>query len=281
MRMPAERRKELETVAHSEHQWPPATSAPEPTPQPAEPGQALAEQAPTDPLRGPVDLDARPIRLLVIHPDEVASARLAAELRSFRHVAIPTTSPDAALEWLDSQTADVVVLFSEEGEVAFEGTRQLRRATDLPLIVVGPDATAENRVGAFDRGAEDYLAMPVYPAELDRRVRVLVRRDQVRRGRVALTGPDGMVMHVRSHEAFVGNQQLPLTPKEFSILQFLLERRGEVVVPDALSLAIWGYETFGSRNYVEAHISRLRGKLNAAGTTNAIKTVRGVGYVIR
>ncbi len=72
-----------------------------------------------------------------------------------------------------------------------------------------------------------------------------------------------------------------LTPKEFAILQHLLERRGEVVAPDELSLGIWGYETFGSRNFVEAHISRLRGKLREAGMTDMVRTVRGVGYVVR
>ena len=228
-----------------------------------------------------MESEPRLIRLLVVDRDEVASARLAADLRPLRHTVIAVTSAEAAVEWLETQAADVLVLFADSGETALDGAQQLRRGTDLPLIVVGPDATAENRVGAFDRGAEDYIARPVYPAELDRRVRVLVRRDQIRRRNDELQGPDGLVMHVRSHEVFVGTEQLVLTPKEFSILQFLLERRGEVVAPDQISLAIWGYETFGSRNYVEAHISRLRGKLGNARTTDAIKTVRGVGYVIR
>ena len=94
-------------------------------------------------------------------------------------------------------------------------------------------------------------------------------------------GPEGLVMHVRLHEAHVGGSPLMLTPKESAILQLILERSGEVVAPNALSLAIWGYATFGSRNFVEAHISRLRGKLLEAGTTDLVRTVRGVGYVVR
>ncbi|MDA0352205.1 MAG: response regulator transcription factor [Chloroflexi bacterium] len=174
-----------------------------------------------------------------------------------------------------------MVLFSESNELALDGAKSLRTFSDLPLIIVGPDASAENRVGAFDHGAEDYLARPVYPRELDRRVRVLVRREHSVRRSNELHGPDGLVMHVRSHELLRGEDPLALTPKEFAVLQLLLERRTEVVAPDQISQAIWGYETFGSRNYVEAHISRLRGKLNAAGLSGTIKTVRGVGYVIR
>lgn len=86
---------------------------------------------------------------------------------------------------------------------------------------------------------------------------------------------------MRSHEAFVGSVIVDLTPKEFSVLRVLLDRRSEVISPDALSLAIWGYETFGSRNFVEAHISRLRSKLAKAGAPDVVTTIRGVGYVIR
>lgn len=88
-------------------------------------------------------------------------------------------------------------------------------------------------------------------------------------------------MHLRAHEARVEDRLLDLTPKEFAVLQLMLERRGEVLKTDAISSEIWGYETFGSRNFVEAHISRLRAKLLGAGADRVISTVRGIGYVVR
>jgi DNA-binding response OmpR family regulator len=221
------------------------------------------------------------VRLLVVNGDEVARTRLAAELRPFHHVVLAVDSPAAAISWLDHQSADVVLVYAETHESALEAAARIHSASARPLIVVGPDATAENRVGAFERGAQDYIPGPVTPDELDRRVRVLIRRDQFRRRSDDLTGPGGLLMQVRSHEVYIGTEKLSLTPKEFSVLQLLLEHRGEVVAPDQLSLSIWGYETFGSRNFVEAHISRLRGKLSRAGTAGIIKTVRGIGYVIR
>ncbi len=242
-----------------------------------QPWMATASEA--DPAS--TDLVVGTVRLLAIDRDEVATARLIADMRPLNHIVSPVATPEDATTWLENRTADLVVLFADSGETALRGAQYLRASTELPLIVVGPDATAENRVGAFDRGAEDYIARPVFPAELDRRVRVLVRRDRLRQQSDELPGPEGLVMHVRSHEAYVGAERLTLTPKEFGILQVLLERRGEVVAPDQISLAVWGYETFGSRNFVEAHISRLRAKLSRAGTVGAIKTVRGIGYVIR
>ena len=79
----------------------------------------------------------------------------------------------------------------------------------------------------------------------------------------------------------VADVDVPVTPKEFDLLRLLLERRGEVLTTDAISQAVWGCETMGSRNFVEAHISRLRSKLGTVGAGEVIETVRGVGYVIR
>ena len=79
----------------------------------------------------------------------------------------------------------------------------------------------------------------------------------------------------------MAGKDLDLTPKEFGVLQLLLERRRDVLTADAISEALWGHETFGARNFVEAHVSRLRHKLRDAGARDVITTVRGVGYKIR
>ena len=109
----------------------------------------------------------------------------------------------------------------------------------------------------------------------------MLRRTTGPRPDDVLHGPRDIRVHLRAHEAFVGDVLVHLTPKEFEVLRALLSRRGEVIAPDDLSIEIWGYETFGSRNYVEAHVSRLRSKLAEAGAREVIGTVRGVGYTIR
>ena len=86
---------------------------------------------------------------------------------------------------------------------------------------------------------------------------------------------------LRAHTVHVGSEEISLTPKEFAVLRLLLEHRGQVITPDELSRTVWGYETFGSRNFVEAHISRLRSKLARGGAHDVVMTMRGVGYVIR
>ena len=78
-----------------------------------------------------------------------------------------------------------------------------------------------------------------------------------------------------------GGSPVDLKPKEFAVLATLLERRGEVLSADTIALAAWGHGTYGQRNFVEAQISRIRAALTRAGADDVIRTVRGVGYVIR
>ena len=96
-----------------------------------------------------------------------------------------------------------------------------------------------------------------------------------------LRGPANLEMHPSARLAFCDGQELHLTSTEFALLQELLSRNGAVVSVDGLSRAIWGHETLGAPNYVEAHISRLRRKLRDVGAGRVIETVRGAGYRVR
>ena len=192
-------------------------------------------------------------------------------------------SAEAALALLDREPFDLVILdVALPGMTGFDACRQIRARSEVPIIFITAAGSLAERLRGFDLGADDYIVKPMDADEINCRVRAVLRRradHDVARDEIA--GPGGIAMRLRAHEVFVGEQLLVLTPKEFSVLRLLLERRGEVLTTDVLSTEIWGYETFGSRNFVEAHISRLRGKLRAGGNGTAIETVRGVGYVIR
>ena len=97
-----------------------------------------------------------------------------------------------------------------------------------------------------------------------------------------LAGPGGTVLDVRAHEVRVRDVRVPLTPREFELLRFLLERQDEVLTADEIAQGVWGHETFGSRNFVESQVSRVRAKLVRAGVRrDAIETLRSVGYILR
>jgi len=209
---------------------------------------------------------------------------LSQALRATGDQVLAVDSGEAALAILASGVFDIVILdVGLPGISGFETLRQIRTRSDVPVMMVTAAGTLTERLAGFDLGADDYLVKPLEIPELSRRVRAILRRCRAGGARATdeLLGPDGVVMRLRSHSVNVGPAEVMLTPKEFAVLRLLLERRGEVIHPDEISVKIWGYETFGSRNFVEAHVSRLRSKLVRAGAGDAITTMRGVGYMIR
>lgn len=253
------------------------------------PAQRAAFRAPARPAssgrpwNSAASTDA-PAQILVVDDEPIVRETLSLSLQSSGDQVLAVDSGESALAILGSGVFDLVILdVGLPGISGFETLRQIRARSDVPVIMVTAAGTLTERVAGFDLGADDYLVKPLEIPELSRRVRAILRRSRGGRARAddQLIGPDGIVMRLRSHAVCVGVEDVALTPKEFAVLRLLLEHRGEVINPDELSVEIWGYETFGSRNFVEAHVSRLRSKLAKAGAGDAVTTMRGVGYMIR
>jgi DNA-binding response OmpR family regulator len=226
-------------------------------------------------------------RVLVVSAFPLLRQSLAGLLTEAGYWINVARSSDEVTEELSRGQIDVLLVDTSEAEG--ELLRDVRRQTDRPLIaLVAPGAT-DAAVAAFDVGADDCAIWPDGSTdngsvrELTRRLEAVLRRAGPRQGDggEVIAGPASLVLRPRAHEASVSGTNLELTPKEFAVLRLLLERRGEVLTADGISEALWGHETFGARNFVEAHVSRLRHKLRAAGAPDVITTVRGVGYKIR
>jgi DNA-binding response OmpR family regulator len=138
---------------------------------------------------------------------------------------------------------------------------------DAPVLLV--------KLAGLDRGG---MATADWEATLARSLLSKIRPAVVPE---VLRGPANLEVQPSARLAFCGGVELHLTSTEFALLQELLERDGAVASVDGLSRAIWGHETLGAPNYVEAHISRLRRKLRDVGAGRVIETVRGAGYRIR
>lgn len=221
-------------------------------------------------------------RILLVEDDRDVREAVAEALEALGWETEGVASGEDALSAFGRSGFDLVVLdLGLPGLSGHEVLRQLRARSEVPVLVMTASGGLDDRVNGFDMGADDYVVKPFELAELERRVRAILRRTTGPRPDDVLHGPGDIRLLLRAHEAYVGEQQVHLTPKEFDVLRVLLSRRGEVIPPDDLSVEIWGYETFGSRNYVEAHVSRLRGKLADVGADGVIGTVRGVGYMVR
>lgn len=141
-------------------------------------------------------------------------------------------------------------------------------ASDTPVLLVTSEALGQMRAGAgpgWQRALAQTLLEQVDPEATAR----------------VLYGPADVELHPAARLAFCGGHELQLTSTEFALLQELLTQGGSVVSVDELSEAVWGHETLGAPNYVEAHVSRLRRKLREVGAGRVVETVRGAGYRVR
>ena len=186
-----------------------------------------------------------------------------------------------ALRAARASIPDLIVLDLMLPEVdGLEVCRRLRSdpgTAGIPIIMLTAKSDEVDRVVGLELGADDYVAKPFSPKELVARVRAVLRRARHdSTGRVYREGP--IVLDPARHTVTVRGAQIALTPKEFDLLQVLLEASGRVLTREHLLTRVWGYahaDEIASRT-IDVHVRRLRAKLGDEG--RGIATVKGVGY---
>ena len=188
----------------------------------------------------------------------------------------------AALEAARQPGLDAVVLdIMMPGLSGTEVLKQLRRESELPVIMLTARGDDLDRILGLELGADDYLPKPCNPRELVARLRAVLRRSHA-------TSPTGAVqvadleLHAASRQLLKDGEPLALTSTEFSLAQVLLQRAGTVVSKRDLYLAALGREPVRFDRSVDMHLSNLRRKLGPApDARQRIETVRGIGYLLR
>jgi two-component system, OmpR family, response regulator len=139
--------------------------------------------------------------------------------------------------------------------------------------------TVDERVKGLQSGADDYLVKPFAFPELLARLEAIRRRTLDRPS--TTTQAAGLTLDLSNRRVSYNNREIDLTPTEFSLLELLMRHVGNVVTRSMVSEHIWDTKWEGETNVIEAHMTRLRSKLEKAGAGEAISTVRGRGYVLR
>jgi DNA-binding response OmpR family regulator len=221
-------------------------------------------------------------RVLVVDDEPLYASAVAARLRDADFEVNVAQDGQRALETFAREHFDLVLLdVMLPGINGLDVAAQIRRHSDVPIVVMSGFVDRERRLRAFDEGADDYISKNIDFDETVRRIQAVLRRS-ARQGVVRLV-QNGHILIVDDTEARKDHdgEALGLTRTEFKILRTLLSNRGTTVTVDHLSNEIWGHETDGRTNYIQSHVSRLRRKLAAAGFRDVVETVYNVGYVIR
>lgn len=150
---------------------------------------------------------------------------------------------------------------------------------DTPVLLLTALDGVDDRVRGLDAGADDYLPKPFAFQELMARLRALSRRRVQPRDPQELT-VDDLTLDLRRRRAQRDGRQIELSPKEFSLLEFLMRNQGRVVTRTQILDHLWGYDFATDSNLVDVYVAYLRRKVDKDNSAKLIRTVRGVGYAL-
>jgi len=219
------------------------------------------------------------MRLLVIEDERKAGDYLKKGLEeSGFTVDVATNGLDGLHQALEEDYSLVVLDVMLPGMDGWGVLKNLRAKKDTPVLLLTAMDELEERVKGLELGGDDYLVKPFAFVELLARIRTLLRR-----------GPPRDIEHMHIGDLEIdavrrrvrrGGQRVDLTPREFSLLQLLARRRGEVLSRTQIASYVWDMNFDSDTNVVEVAIRRLRAKIDDGHEVKLIHTVRGMGYVL-
>ena len=219
------------------------------------------------------------MRVLLVEDHGAMREMIAAHLRGRGFAVDPVACGEEALAATATAVHDAVIL--DLGLPDMDGMEVLRRLRggrrpDLTALILTARDGIEARVGGLDAGADDYILKPFDLAELEARLRAVLRRPGIRREPVHAFGD--LRFDTASRTGAVADADLDLTRREASLLEELIRAAGRIVVKDALEDRLYGFDDDVSGNALEATVSRLRRKLATARSAVQIEATRGIGY---
>jgi DNA-binding response OmpR family regulator len=207
-------------------------------------------------------------------PDNTAGNKVA-------KILVVEDEPDMVLGLKDNfEFEGYEVLTAADGVSALEVCKTLRgEGFDKPIIMLTARGQEIDKVVGLELGADDYVTKPFSIRELLARVRAILRRTEGSKKRLARYRFADVELDFEIYRAKKGDEPLDLSPREFELLRYLIERKGETVSREKLLEDVWGYESYPSTRTVDTHIAKLRAKIGDSGSEpRYILTIHGTGY---
>jgi len=221
------------------------------------------------------------MRILLVEDERKVASFIARALRERTYAVDVAATGEDGLELAATEPYDAILLDVRlPGISGIEVCRQLRRSgLETPILMLTARGLVEQRVEGLDAGADDYLTKPFALTELEARVRALIRRGF---GKSAATlRCAGLELDRHRRRAKRGETGIPLTSREFALLEFLMLRSPDPVTRSEIVEHVWDCHFDSGTNLVEVYINRLRQKIDQDHAAKLIHTVRGLGYSLR
>lgn len=221
------------------------------------------------------------MRLLIAEDEKGLNQVLVKRLEGEHYTVDACYDGEAALDYIRMTDYDAIILDIMMPKLdGMKVLKQLRgEGIKAPVLLLTARDGIQDRVSGLDCGADDYMVKPFAFDELLARIRVMLRRtsDHVS-NRYELAD---LVVDCEAHRIMRGEQEITLSSKEFSVLEYLIRNKGIVLSREKIETHIWNYDYAGGSNVVDVYIRYLRKKIDEGFEQKLIHTVRGTGYVLR
>jgi DNA-binding response OmpR family regulator len=223
------------------------------------------------------------MKILIVDDEHSLLKQLQEIFETQRYIVETAKDGEAALDKVFDNPFDLIILDimmpKIDGLTVLEDIR--KGGIDTPVLMLTAKGDAADKVKGLDHGADDYLAKPFSSNELMARVRALLRRSGCQT--TTVLEACGLQLNTINRQVTQRERPVDLTPREFSILEFLLYNKNRVVSRFSLAEHVWGddFDPFNMSNFMDVHIKNLRKKIGDARKVTIIQTVRGVGYIIK
>ncbi len=218
-------------------------------------------------------------RILLVDDEHAIVESLGYALEREGYEVLEASDGGQALDLARATPPDLVLLdVMLPGMSGFEVCRILRQESRVPILMITARADEPDRIVGLDLGADDYVTKPFSVREVLARIRAALRRTQAAPVRDEVLKVGEITLDVARHVVRVGEQAVALPPRQFDLLRAFLTNPGRVLTRALLLQQVWGYEYDGDDRTVDVHVRWLRHKLQEAGGTTSIETIRGVGY---
>jgi two-component system OmpR family response regulator len=222
------------------------------------------------------------MRLLIVEDDREAAEYLRKALREAGHMAELAKDGEEGLAIAQGGDFDVLVvdrmLPKRDGLSVISELRS--RGDKTPVLILSALGQVDDRVTGLRAGGDDYLAKPYAFSELLARIEALTRRTSQQSGDTVYRVGD-LELDRLSHRVTRAGKDIPLQPREFRLLEYLMRHAGQVVTRTMLLENVWDYHFDPQTNVIDVHVSRLRAKVDKGFDSALLHTVRGAGYMIR
>jgi len=218
------------------------------------------------------------LKILIIEDEKELGESIATYLKSENYICEIASDFNKAIEKTELYDYDCILLdITLPGGSGLEILKELKANNKMDgVLIISAKNSLDDKVTGLTLGADDYLSKPFHLSELSARVAAIIRRKNFEGNDVLKF--QNISIDTRAKSAFVNEQPLELTRKEYELLLYFMSNKKKVISKNAIAEHLWGDDMQGNNDFIYTHIKNLRKKLTEAGDADYIKSVYGMGY---